>query len=221
MLGGPGRPVPPEVPAARAMPTTNTPRQRLLDAATELFCRLGFHAVGVDAIVAQAGTAKTTLYKVFGSKEALVEAVLEREGRAWRDWFIGAIDAGDATARERLERIVPLLTDWFRQERFYGCPFINAVGEHDKTDDRMRDLALAHKRVVLKRIETLLREAGAADPAGLSHQLGLVIDGAIVAALVTRSATVGETAGPALACLLEANLGARARKAPRIGRVAA
>lgn len=184
--------------------TKSTPRERLLDAATDLFCRLGFHAVGVDAIVGRAGTAKTTLYKLFGSKEALVEAVLEQEGRAWREWFIGALDTGEATARQRLDRIVPLLRDWFGQERFFGCPFINAVAEHDKGDDRMRRLALGHKVVVLDRIETLLREAGAPDPTGLSHQLGLIIDGAIVAALVTRKPEIGDAAGNAFSCLLDA-----------------
>lgn len=190
------------------MPDT-TPRERLLGAATELFCRRGFHAVGVDAIVEAAGTAKTTLYKLFGSKEALVEAVLDREGRAWRDWFLGGLDAGDVTARERLERIMPLLTEWFGGGRFYGCPFINAVGEHDKDDDRMRKLALDHKVAVLARIEDLLSDAGASDAGDLSHQVGLVMDGAIVAALVTRRAEVGEAAGRALTCLLDAHIGAQ------------
>lgn len=183
-----------------------TPRERLLGAASDLFCRRGFHAVGVDAIVAAAGTTKTTLYKHFGSKDALVEAVLEREGTAWRDWFIGGLDAGTASARERLDRIVPLLCTWFADERFYGCPFINAVGEHDKGDDRMRTLALTHKRMVLDRIQVLLVQAGASNGAALSHQIGLIIDGAIVAALVTRSAQVSEAAAGALSCLLDAHL---------------
>src|SRR5712672_320329 len=68
--------------------TLAAPRDRLLDAATRLFCRFGINSVGVDAIVEAAGTAKTTLYSSFGSKEGLVEAVLEREGRAWRTWFL-------------------------------------------------------------------------------------------------------------------------------------
>lgn len=185
------------------MPDT-TPRERLLGAATDLFCRRGFHSVGVDAIVEAAGTAKTTLYKLFGSKEALVEAVLDREGRAWRDWFLGGLDAGEATPRERLDRIFPLLVEWFRSERFYGCPFINAVGEHDKDDDRMRRLALGHKRQVLARIRQVLDEAGIRDADAVSHQAGLLIDGAIVAALVTRDPEVGLAAGAAFRALLDA-----------------
>ncbi|WP_325175679.1 helix-turn-helix domain-containing protein, partial [Cereibacter sphaeroides] len=64
-----------------------SPRERLIDSARSLFCRYGINSVGVDAIIEQAGTAKTTLYKLFGSKDGLVEAVLEREGQSWRSWF--------------------------------------------------------------------------------------------------------------------------------------
>ena len=195
--------------------SSQPPRERLLAASTDLFCRFGFHAVGVDTIVEAAGTAKTTLYKLFGSKDALVEAVLEREGRAWRDWFIGGLDAGDVSPRARLDRIAPLLREWFASERFYGCPFINAVGEHDKADDRMRRLALAHKRSVLDRIKALVDEAGAADPDGLAHQIGLVVDGAIVAALVTRDPQIVDVADRTLRCVLDANLAQPVRQPVR------
>ena len=47
---------------------------------------------------------------------------------------------------------------------FYGCPFINAVGESDKADDRMRSLAIAHKTIVLDRLTALCAEAGIAEP---------------------------------------------------------
>lgn len=180
--------------------------ERLLHAASELFCRYGINAVGVDAVVEAAGTAKTTLYKLFGSKERLVEAVLDTEGQAWRDWFLGRLDHGPASPRERLERIFPLLAEWFATERFYGCPFINAVGEHDKGDDRLRRLAIAHKRVVLARIEALAEAADAPDPELLAHQIGLLVDGAIIAAMVTRDPKVAAVAGLAAESLLSVEL---------------
>lgn len=187
---------------AAAAPSVS-PQERLIEAATRLFCRYGVNSVGVDAIVDAAGTAKTTLYKAFGSKDGLVEAVLEREGRAWRGWFLAEIDGPGGTARERLARIAPTLKAWFGQENFYGCPFINAVGESDKADDRMRTLALAHKKVVLERLTELCDEAGYNEPAQVAHALGLVIDGAIVAALVTRDAAVADTAGMVCAAFLK------------------
>src|SRR3989339_304940 len=90
-------------------PPPSTPQDRLIEAATRLFCRYGVNSVGVDAIVDAAGTAKTTLYKSFGSKDGLVEAVLEREGRAWRTWFLSEIDGPGGSPLERLERISPAL----------------------------------------------------------------------------------------------------------------
>src|SRR6201997_5944419 len=79
-------------------------RGRLLNAATDLFCKNGINATGIDAIINEAGTAKTTLYKLFGSKNNLVHVVLETEGKQWREWFIGAVEAGGGSPQEKLAR---------------------------------------------------------------------------------------------------------------------
>ena len=176
-------------------------RGRLLSAATHLFCKNGINATGIDAIINEAGTAKTTLYKLFGSKTNLVHAVLETEGKQWREWFVAAIEAGGGSAQTKLLRIFPALKDWFGQERFYGCPFINAVGEHDKDQKQLRAIAMRHKKVVLAYIENLAGEMGAAEPEVLAHQLALLMDGAIVAAMVSRNPGVADTAGLAAGSL--------------------
>ncbi len=186
-----------DVPASRP-----APYERLIAAATRLFCRYGVNSVGVDAIVLAADTAKTTLYKLFGSKEGLVEKVLEREGETWRGWFLAQIDGPGGAPLDRLMRIGPALRAWFSREDFFGCPFINAVGESDKADDRMRNLALAHKKVVLARLTELCADAGLQEAGATAHALGLVIDGAIVAALVTRDPAVAENAGRACGAIL-------------------
>ncbi len=183
---------------------------RLLGAATRLFCKNGINATGIDAIIEEAGTAKTTLYKCFGSKTNLVQAVLENEGRQWREWFIEAIESGGGDAQTRLARIFPALKRWFAEDRFYGCPFINAVGEHDKDQKQFRTIAMRHKKIVLAHLEKLAAEMGAAAPATLAHQLGLVIDGAIVAAMVSRNPGVADTAALVAGPLLHpARKGAR------------
>ena len=187
-------------------------RGRLLSAATHLFCKNGINATGIDAIIDEAGTAKTTLYKLFGSKTNLVHAVLENEGRQWREWFIGALESGGGDAETKLSRIFPALKRWFGEERFYGCPFINAVGEHDKDQKQFRAIAMKHKKVVLAHIEKLAGEMGATEPEMLAHQLGLLIDGAIVAAMVSRDPHVADTAGLAACSLFEP---AKAKKAKR------
>jgi AcrR family transcriptional regulator len=188
--------------AALAAGDDESARGRLLNAATHLFCKNGINATGIDAIIDEAGTAKTTLYKLFGSKTNLVHAVLESEGKQWREWFIAAIEAGGGDPQTKLARIFPALKKWFGEERFYGCPFINAVAEHDKDKKQFRNIALRHKKVVLAHIEKLAGEMGAAEPEVLAHQLALLIDGAIVAAMVSGDPGVADTAGLAACSLL-------------------
>ena len=192
-------------------------RGRLLSAATHLFCKNGINATGIDAIIEEAGTAKTTLYKLFGSKTNLVHAVLESEGRQWREWFIASLEDGGGDAQTKLSRIFPALKRWFSEERFYGCPFINAVGEHDKHQKQFRAIAMRHKKVVLAHIEKLAAETGAAKPQMLAHQLALLMDGAIVAAMVSGDPAVADTAALTAGALLgpsKARKPKRARHAP-------
>lgn len=185
-----------------------SPRERLIHAASGLFCRFGINATGIDAVIAEAGTAKTTLYKLFGSKEGLVEAVLEHEGRLWREWFLNRIEAGNESGRARLQQIFPALREWFQQDRFFGCPFINAIGEHDKSEDKLRAITLQHKKQVLARIESWAQAAGVKAPAEFSHQIGVLIDGAIVVAMITRDSSAADCAGGVAGSLLEASIAA-------------
>src|SRR5256886_6218985 len=198
--------------AAASAGDEESARGRLLGAATHLFCKNGINATGIDAIINEAGTAKTTLYKLFGSKTNLVHAVLESEGKQWREWFIAAIEAGGGDPQTKLTRIFPALKSWFGEERFYGCPLLNAVGEHDKDAKQFRAIALRHKKVVLAHIEKLAAEMGAAEPEMLAHQLALLIDGAIVAAMVSRDPCVADTAALAAGNLFEP---AKAKKPKR------
>ena len=53
-------------------------RDHLVETALDLFCRDGFHATGIDKILAESGVAKMTLYKHFKSKDELILAALHR-----------------------------------------------------------------------------------------------------------------------------------------------
>lgn len=195
----------------------STPRDRLIDAATRLFCKNGINATGIDAIVDAAGTAKTTLYKNFKSKNDLIDAVLEAEGKVWRGWFLMAIDRA-GTPRDKLDSIFPVLKKWFGEDGYYGCVFINAVGEHAKDETRLRDIAVRHKSIVINYIAELAHAAGAARSEFLAHQIGLLMDGAIVAAMVTRDPTVADAAGLAANALLDQACGApKIRRTRRTG----
>jgi AcrR family transcriptional regulator len=207
----------PDAHAPENAETSPTPRDRLIDAATGLFCKNGINATGIDAIVDAAGTAKTTLYKHFKAKPDLVEAVLDAEGKAWRDRFLAAIDRAE-TPRGRLESIFPVLKSWFGEPGYAGCALTNAVGEHARDEARLRDVANRHKSIVINHIAGLASAAGAAGPDLLARQIGLLMDGAIVAAMVTRDPGVADAAGLAARALLDQACGPpKIRRARRAG----
>ena len=56
-------------------------REKLIDAATELFYAEGLRAVSVDRVIERAGTTKVTFYRHFKSKDDLVVAHLERRAQ--------------------------------------------------------------------------------------------------------------------------------------------
>ena len=196
---------------AKASPTgdvlNRAPRERIVDAARELFCRDGIHATGIDRILAAAGVSKMTLYARFGSKEALVREVLREEGAAWRTAFFAAVEAASDDPRARLRAIVPALATWFRGDRFYGCAFMNAVAEHTKGQGFLRDLAAEHHKTILAFLGDQAAAAGGAEPALLARQLLLMIDGMIAAYMVSGDDAVLTIAERNLDAVLEKELG--------------
>lgn len=158
-----------------------TARERLLDAAEELFYGEGVRTVGIDRVIARAGVAKASLYNTFGSKDELIRAYLERRHERWRQRMTTRLAADYDTPRERLLGVFDLLAETFVAPTFNGCHFVNASAEAtpgspvvEATDSFRQD----RRRLLTE----LAREAGAADPGRLARNLTLVSDGATVAA---------------------------------------
>ena len=63
-------------------------RDRLIRTASSLFYRDGFHLVGVDRIISEAGVTKTTFYNHFDGKDDLILETLRVHDRWWRDEFL-------------------------------------------------------------------------------------------------------------------------------------
>jgi AcrR family transcriptional regulator len=156
-------------------------RERILDAAYELFSREGVNAVGVDTVVARSGSGKMTLYRHFKSKEALVRAFLERREELWtRRWFEAELMEGDKSAEERLLSVFDAFDSWFRKPDFEGCSFINSLLEGRETES-IRSAAAQHLANIRNIIERLAREAGLIDVERFARAWHVLMKGAIVA----------------------------------------
>jgi AcrR family transcriptional regulator len=158
-------------------------RERILDAAYDLFSRNGIRAVGIDAIIDRAGVARMTLYRHFGSKEALVLAFLERREERWtRDWLQADVERRATDPGERLLAIFDVFDGWFARADFEGCTFINVLLEIAEPRDEMHRASAAYLARIRAFVRGLAAEAGVADPDGLAHKWHILMRGSIVAA---------------------------------------
>jgi AcrR family transcriptional regulator len=158
-------------------------RDRILETAYELFSAHGTRAVGVDRIIAEAGTAKMTLYRNFASKDELIVAFLAaREERWTRGWLQAEVERRAETAQERLLAIFDVFGEWFARDDFEGCSFINVMLELTDRDDPGRVASVRHLSVIREFLAGLAEEAGVEDPAAFAHQWHILMKGSIVAA---------------------------------------
>lgn len=174
-------------------------RDELVDTALRLFYAQGFHATGIDKVLAEAGVAKMTLYKHFRSKDELILAALHRRDEQFRNWLMGEMERASSDPRERLLAMFDALEDWFEGRAFKGmgfsgCVFINAAGEFADPDHPAHRSSCEHKRLIVDYLARLCAEAGARDPQGLAEQLALLKEGAIVTAQVRGMPDAAQTA---------------------------
>src|SRR5258708_19781528 len=128
---------------------------RLVLTAARLFNEHSIHATGIDRIIAEAGVARMTFYKHFGSKEGLVRAVMEQESKAWFEWLDAELDRPQEP-RQRISAFFALLGKWFSRRDFKGCCFINAFGERDRLYNPSPPIAKPHRKPPFLYIRTLL-----------------------------------------------------------------
>src|ERR1700747_537636 len=96
-------------------------RQRILDAAAELFYRDGIIATGVERLAAQSSVSKRTLYQHFPSKTAVVEGYLRTTQHSLGKPGKTGARSPDRAPRERLLSVFDIPDP--RGAPVRGCPF--------------------------------------------------------------------------------------------------
>jgi AcrR family transcriptional regulator len=155
--------------------------ERILHTASEMFYQKGIRAVGVDAISAEAGVTKKTLYEKYGSKDELVAAYLRARDERWRNWLVEFVERRGGSATERLLSTFDVLGEWMERENYRGCGFVNAAAEFPDADHPARVVVQEQKRWMRSYLVELATEAGAEDPEDLAERLLILHEGATVA----------------------------------------
>jgi AcrR family transcriptional regulator len=159
------------------------PRERLVSTAYALFSQEGIQVVGIDRILAEAGVAKSTLYRHFPSKEDLILATLERREELWtRGWLEREVQEQGGTPGERLLAIFDAFDRWFHRDDFESCMFLGTLMESHDRGGRVAAEAARRLENLRSFVADLGEEAGVDDPEGFAHELQIVMSGSILAA---------------------------------------
>jgi len=153
-------------------------KKHLVDTALTLFNQHGYHATGIDLILAQSKVSKATLYKHFRSKDELILAALKQRNEQVLEMIKSKLEEAITTNTPQELVIFDALNEWFNSETFFGCNFINASAEYADSDHPIHIYAAQHKQRVVELVSTSLsvKDKLKAD------QIGLLVEGAIVMA---------------------------------------
>jgi len=180
-------------------------RDVLVRNALEVFYRDGFHATGMDKLVAETGISKTSMYKHFRTKEEMILAVLRLRDERFRNWFCRRVEEIGDSPRDRLLAVFDALHEWFTSPEFKGCMFIKAAAEYQDPEDPIHIQAATHKRMLLEYVQDIAEQAGASDPGALTRQLMLLKEGAIVIAVMLGNGEAASDAKAAARVLVDAS----------------
>jgi AcrR family transcriptional regulator len=194
----------PTSPKPEAEGAKRPPRERLLEAASELFYAEGVQSVGIDRVIERAGVAKASLYSTFGSKEELVCAYLD----ARHEQTLAGLHSAVAAVDDPIERILAVFDGQarlFRKPGFRGCAFAAAAAEAT-AGGRIDAAAESYRHDIRALFTGLAAAAGAPDPPLLASQLQLIYDGGGLAANMDRNPGIAAPARAAASALIAAAL---------------
>lgn len=168
-------------------------RERLIDAARQLFWQQGYAATGIAQILQTAGARSGSLYYFFPTKEDLLLAVLE-----WYKANLGpaVIRPVFERVRDPIERVFGILDGYRRHilatDFQYGCPIGNLALELAPSHPAARERLAENFTGWRQAVEQCLADAAGRLPASLDReQLALFVlttmEGAVMLARTYRS----------------------------------
>ena len=161
------------------MQTRPDARQRLLDAAEELFAAQGSSATPVDQVLARAGVAPATLYAHFGNKAGLQSAVLAARLARWDAVWAAAVDAAPDDRGRLLAVFDALETFAYTGAPSRWCTFLAAAAGAPPDDPTASTAITADTDLLRARLTELAGPVAGAGAAELAEHLLVVVSGAL------------------------------------------
>ncbi|MFF0453134.1 TetR/AcrR family transcriptional regulator [Nocardia africana] len=187
------------MPATLSAERNASDRAALLDAAEQLMYAHGVQAVGMDRIREACGLSLKRIYSLYPTKDDLVVAMLRRRDERWRHALARHVDRVDDPSR-RVAAMFGWLRDWFGEQGFRGCAWINMHGELGAESPAVLAEVRAHKAAFRDMVAGWVTATGS----DAADAIYLLTEGAIVTAGITGETTAASTAESAAALILSA-----------------
>lgn len=161
---------------------TTEKRQLIIETAYRLFRDNGYHATGIDRIIAEADVAKMTMYRHFPTKDELIVEVLNYRARRFDAQLDQLAQAAMAPAA-KIATIIDWYGRWFGRPDFHGCLFAHALAEFGEADHPVFEAITAQKAGFQRRLGLILAESLAEDRAdSIATALFMLFEGATLLA---------------------------------------
>ncbi len=168
--------------------------EHLVQVAKNLFYQNGFHNVGIERILKEAEISKTTLYKHFPSKDALVVATLEAWGSYLTERLERIIAERTKDAISEVEALFILLARMSREKGFNGDMFLNALSEYNDSKHIVYKAAKSFKENQWSWILDKTIEARVLEPTKVARQVVLLYEGTVAAMKVSKDQVITDFA---------------------------
>jgi len=179
---------------------------RILEAVDELFYRQGAAAVSVDEVARQAGVNKMSVYRQFGSKDALLLHYMALRDKRFWGYFDASLEKHPGKPAAQILQFFSDLSLRASQPGYRGCPFVNIAIEFPDREHPLRQRVATNKAMLMQRLTLLGQQAGASQAQWLAQGLALLIEGAYAASQTYANGQAPLAALPTLAAaLLEAS----------------
>ena len=115
-----------ERPASRQTQRSARTRERIIEAATEVFARRGVHGTRVADIAERAGIAYGLVYHHFRNKEEILSAIFAER---WAEYvgYLEELARQPAPFRERMRRLIHFWVEAYRQDNALMTVMINEI----------------------------------------------------------------------------------------------
>lgn len=171
-------------------------KKRIIDAATRLFYGEGIRAVSVDAVAAEAGLTKKTLYYHFASKDDLIAAYLQSQDQPTLELYQRWFDETDGTVRDKIRGIFEQFSKAASRPKWRGCGFLRTTAELANTPGHPAVKAgAAHKKKFEDWLAQVLEAEDVPNSATVARQIVVLLDGAATVMLIHRDPAYVEVAG--------------------------